>query len=100
MPGSKPTEMESRHKGTVIESDSPAMRVERIAFSSGRAATTPIAERCLAAGLLAASVPVLAGATLAVGILSRRSPFVALRRIGLHGKPFWLLKLRTMWDDN
>jgi lipopolysaccharide/colanic/teichoic acid biosynthesis glycosyltransferase len=97
--------MASRNKGTAIESVSPAlgvekasMRVERVAFSSRRAAKTPLTERFLAAGLLAACAPVLAGATIAVAILSRRSPFVALRRVGLHGKPFWLLKLRTMWD--
>jgi exopolysaccharide production protein ExoY len=90
--------MDSRHKGTVIESDSPAMRVERVAFPSHPAVTTPIAERCLAAGLFAASVPLLAAAVIAVRILSGRTPFVVLRRIGLHGEPFWLLKLRTMWE--
>ena len=57
-----------------------------------------MAERCLAAALLAASLPVLACATVTVGILSRKSPWIALRRIGLHGQPFWLLKLRTMWE--
>ncbi len=74
------------------------MRVERIAFSPRQADTTPLVERCLAAMLLAVCMPVLAVAAIAVAILSRRSPFVALRRIGQHGKPFWLLKLRTMWD--
>ena len=35
---------------------------------------------------------------LTVRILSRKPPLVALQRIGLHGEPFWLLKIRTMWD--
>ena len=76
------------------------MQVERVAFSSRQAATTPLAERFLAASLFAACAPVLAGASIAVYILSRRTPFVVLRRIGLQGEPFWLLKLRTMWEGS
>ena len=35
---------------------------------------------------------------LAVRALSGRSPLIAHRRLGLNGEPFWILKLRTMWD--
>ena len=35
---------------------------------------------------------------LAVRVLSGRSPLIAHRRLGLNGEPFWILKLRTMWD--
>ena len=90
--------MGSRQLGPVLESVSPAIRVEHRAPPPRLGAITPLTERCFAATLLALSLPALATATIAVGILSRRSPFVALRRIGLHGKPFWLLKLRTMWN--
>jgi lipopolysaccharide/colanic/teichoic acid biosynthesis glycosyltransferase len=31
-------------------------------------------------------------------LLSRRSPFVAHLRIGQYGRPFWMWKLRTMWN--
>jgi lipopolysaccharide/colanic/teichoic acid biosynthesis glycosyltransferase len=48
--------------------------------------------------MLGLSLPALAGAAIVVRMLSRRAPFVALRRVGLYGKPFWVLKLRTMWD--
>ena len=30
-------------------------------------------------------------------MLSRRSPFVAHLRVGRYGKPFWTVKLRSMW---
>ncbi len=32
-------------------------------------------------------------------ILSRRSPLIAHRRLGLAGHPFWVLKFRTMWPS-
>ena len=54
-------------------------------------------ERIGAAGLLVACAPVLAAAGLVVSVLSRRSPLVAHRRVGLNGATLWVLKLRTMW---
>ncbi len=36
---------------------------------------------------------------LAVRVLSGRSPLIAHRRLGLNGEPFWVWKLRTMWDE-
>jgi lipopolysaccharide/colanic/teichoic acid biosynthesis glycosyltransferase len=35
---------------------------------------------------------------LAVRALSGRSPLIAHRRLGLNAEPFWIVKLRTMWD--
>lgn len=90
--------MGSRDFGPVLESVSTAVTVERKAFPPALRATTPIAERCLAAAMLLASLPALAASAIAVGVLSRKSPFIALQRVGLHGKQFWLWKLRTMWD--
>jgi lipopolysaccharide/colanic/teichoic acid biosynthesis glycosyltransferase len=48
---------------------------------------------------LTAVSPILAGVLAAVRILSRRPPLIALQRIGLDGEPFWLMKIRTMWDQ-
>lgn len=45
------------------------------------------------------SAPVLLIAAAAVAVLSRRSPFVAHRRVAQGGRPLWVLKLRTMWGD-
>ena len=49
--------------------------------------------------LLAVALPAIAAAAIAVVSLSSRSPFIAHRRVGRHGRDFWILKLRTMWDD-
>jgi exopolysaccharide production protein ExoY len=51
----------------------------------------------VALSILAMPVVVAAGAVLA--ILSHRSPFIAHRRVGRGGVPFWMWKLRTMWPD-
>ena len=41
--------------------------------------------------------PLLLAVALATVILSRKSPLIAHRRLGLRGRPFWVLKFRTMW---
>jgi|SRR5579872_518742 len=50
----------------------------------------------LAAGILI--LPFLIVVTAIVAILSRSAPFVAHKRVGRGGVPFWMLKLRTMWN--
>jgi lipopolysaccharide/colanic/teichoic acid biosynthesis glycosyltransferase len=57
-------------------------------------------ERAFAITLLIALFPVLAGVALAVTVASRKSPFIAHRRLGRCGEEFWMLKLRTMWNRN
>ena len=57
-------------------------------------------ERVAAAGLLVASAPVLASTGLAIAALSRKSPLVAHRRVGVNGATLWVLKLRTMWQPD
>jgi exopolysaccharide production protein ExoY len=42
--------------------------------------------------------PVLLIVAAIVFILSKRAPLVAHRRLGRDGRPFWMLKFRTMWD--
>jgi lipopolysaccharide/colanic/teichoic acid biosynthesis glycosyltransferase len=54
-------------------------------------------ERFVAAALLVLLLPVLALSALLVAVLSRRSPWIAHRRIGQGGRSFWVVKLRTMW---
>src|ERR1700690_2415728 len=55
-------------------------------------------ERCAAGAALVLFSPALAGVLLTVRFLSGQSPLVAHRRAGLDGEPFWLFKIRTMWD--
>ena len=59
-----------------------------------------LAERTAALIFLAAVSPVIAVSILIVSMLSRRSPFVAHRRVGQNGRVFWVLKLRTMWSGD
>jgi len=71
---------------------------------SGRLAKSPGAvlwstgERVLAGALLVALLPPLVIISLAVAWASRKSPFIAHRRVGRYGEEFWMLKIRTMWD--
>jgi exopolysaccharide production protein ExoY len=55
-------------------------------------------EAIFAAALTLAATPVLIAAAGVIAVLSRRSPFIAHLRVGTDGSPFWMWKLRTMWD--
>ena len=57
-------------------------------------------ERAAAVVLLLLVLPLLAICALVLCLLSRRSPLIAHRRVGWQGSPLWMLKLRTMWDDD
>ena len=54
-------------------------------------------ERAAGFLLLAAAAPVIATSAMAVSVLSGRPPFIAHLRVARDGKPFWMLKLRSMW---
>lgn len=54
-------------------------------------------DRLLAAILLILAVPVICVTALIVLCLSLRPPLVAHLRVGRRGRPFWMLKFRTMW---
>ncbi len=56
-----------------------------------------ITERAAGAALLAVASPIIATSALAIAALARRTPVIAHLRVGRDGKPFWMLKLRTMW---
>lgn len=73
--------------------------VRRERKSSGLS-SAGLAERAAALICLVAASPLIAISILAVSTLSRRSPFVAHRRVGKNGRVFWMLKLRTMWNGN
>lgn len=47
--------------------------------------------------LLLVLSPVLIATAIVIILLSRQSPLVAHRRLGQGGRPFWVLKFRTMW---
>jgi lipopolysaccharide/colanic/teichoic acid biosynthesis glycosyltransferase len=55
-----------------------------------------LADRLLAAGLLIALSPVLGAVALAVRLRLGGPVLFVQRRAGFHGRPFWMLKFRTM----
>ena len=57
-------------------------------------------ERLAATLLLLALLPFFFAIAALVLVLSRRSPFVAHRRVGRNGCELWVLKFRTMWEDS
>jgi exopolysaccharide production protein ExoY len=67
------------------------------AVESSRLSILDLAERAAGLCLLVITVPVTAVSALALAALSGRSPLVAHLRVGRNDKPFWMLKLRTMW---
>jgi exopolysaccharide production protein ExoY len=54
-------------------------------------------ERVAALGVLVAVAPLMAIVAISTVVLSRTSPLIAHRRLGLGGRPLWVLKFRTMW---
>jgi lipopolysaccharide/colanic/teichoic acid biosynthesis glycosyltransferase len=54
-------------------------------------------ERFAALGVLVALAPLMLLVAIATAALSRTSPLIAHRRLGLGGRPLWVLKFRTMW---
>ncbi|HLW77167.1 MAG TPA: sugar transferase [Bryobacteraceae bacterium] len=54
-------------------------------------------EQLLGAIALVLFSPLLAAIGIAILVLSRRTPLVLHRRLGRGGRPFWMLKFRTMW---
>jgi exopolysaccharide production protein ExoY len=56
-------------------------------------------EQMIGLAALIALSPILLIAGVAIWILSRRAPLVAHRRLGRDGRPFWMLKFRTMWPS-
>jgi exopolysaccharide production protein ExoY len=59
-----------------------------------------VIERATGFFLLLLTSPILIGSALIVAVLSRRSPLVAHLRIGRRNRPFWMLKLRSMWEPD
>lgn len=57
-----------------------------------------VIERLAASLLLLALAPLLLILMAVIAMLSRGSPLIAHRRLGRGGAPFWVLKLRTMWE--
>lgn len=76
-----------------------------IAFPSATAAErnfllriADVGEQFVSLILIVVLAPLLLALALITWILSRRSPWIAHRRVGRHGAELWVPKIRTMWD--
>jgi len=56
-----------------------------------------VLERIVALCVLVALAPMMLIVAISTAVLSRMSPLIAHRRLGLGGSPLWVLKFRTMW---
>jgi len=56
-----------------------------------------VLERIAALCMLLVLAPLMLIVAISTAVLSRTSPLIAHRRLGLGGRPFWVLKFRTMW---
>ena len=60
-----------------------------------------VVERVASALMIPVALPVFTASAAALWLLSRRTPFIAHRRVGWRGTTLWMFKLRTMWNaDN
>lgn len=59
---------------------------------------TYLLDQLLASLLFLALAPLIGVVAIVTWYLSRRSPFVAHRRVGQYGETLWMFKLRTMWS--
>jgi lipopolysaccharide/colanic/teichoic acid biosynthesis glycosyltransferase len=75
----------------------PSIQLERVT-ALRQVTATEMAERAAGLFLLLLTSPLLISSALVVSALARRSPLVAHLRIGRHNRPFWMLKLRSMWE--
>jgi exopolysaccharide biosynthesis polyprenyl glycosylphosphotransferase len=74
----------------------PLIYLSGPSYSRARTLRRAVFDRSFAAAVLLASSPVLLLAALAVRVSSRGPIFYRSERIGAHGVPFQMLKLRTM----
>jgi exopolysaccharide production protein ExoY len=78
----------------------PVLSEEYVCFGIPRAqdlTALVLFERASALLLLAILFPVLLILIALIFWMSGQPPLIADRRVGLKGRPFWMLKLRTMW---
>jgi exopolysaccharide production protein ExoY len=57
-----------------------------------------LGDRFVSLILLLALAPLLLGLAVITWILSKRSPWIAHRRVGQHAAELWVPKIRTMWN--
>ena len=75
------------------------LHLERPATRGGRVLIKSVIDRLIAVGLLLAAAPLLAATALAIKITSPGPVLFRQTRIGIRGRPFQMLKFRSMVAD-
>jgi exopolysaccharide biosynthesis polyprenyl glycosylphosphotransferase len=74
----------------------PLIHVEKPQYQGAHRFQKRVFDFCFALAALVATAPILVSAAIAIKLTSRGPIFYAAERIGLDGKPFTMLKMRTM----
>jgi exopolysaccharide biosynthesis polyprenyl glycosylphosphotransferase len=77
----------------------PLIHVEKPQYSGTKKLQKRAFDVCVAVTVLAMAFPLLLASALAIKLTSRGPVFYLSERIGLDGKPFRMIKLRTMVQD-
>ena len=77
----------------------PLLHIDKPQYRGAERLQKRVFDLCFAAAALAAVLPILLAAALAIKLTSSGPVFYASERIGFGGKPFRMLKLRTMVVD-
>jgi len=77
----------------------PFFYLEHIELSPWQFAVKRAIDLVLAVAALVVALPLLAAATLAIVVLDGRPVLFRQQRVGRNGRPFMMLKLRTMYPD-
>lgn len=76
----------------------PLLHVEKPQYRGAKRLGKRAFDVCFASAALVAAAPVMVAAAIAIKVTSRGPVFYAAERIGIDGKPFSMLKFRTMVD--
>jgi len=74
----------------------PLIHVEKPQYSGSKRVQKRAFDVCLSMGMLLAALPVMLLAAIAIKLTSRGPVFYLSERIGLDGRPFQMIKFRTM----
>ena len=77
----------------------PLLHIEKPQYSGAKRFQKRAFDFCFALAALTATLPILAIAAIGIKLTSRGPVFYCAERIGIDGKPFSMLKFRTMVQD-
>jgi exopolysaccharide biosynthesis polyprenyl glycosylphosphotransferase len=77
----------------------PLLHIEKPQYQGAKRFQKRAFDTCFALAALAGTLPILLGSAIAIKLTSRGPVFYSSERIGIDGRPFSMLKFRTMVQD-